>query len=86
MKFDHYRCFELSLRFLLVSFTSEFSSKLHGVILSGSVDDVALPVITKKKKLYKRLQKPPESTSYASDSCGNHFKKRLPKASTKRHL
>ena len=35
------------MRFL-VSFISEFSSKLDGVILPGSVDDAALPVLTKK--------------------------------------
>ena len=52
------------------TFTSEFSSKLDGVILPGSVDDAALPVITKKNRSYKWLQKPPESTYYVSDSCG----------------
>ena len=50
----------LVLRFF-VSFTSEFSSKLDGVILSGSVDDAALPVITKKNRdhinNFKNLQK-----------------------------
>ena len=50
----------LVLRFF-VSFTSEFSSKLDGVILSGSVDDAALPNITKKNRdrinNFKNLQK-----------------------------
>ena len=37
------------MRFL-VSFTSEFLSKLNGVILPGSVDDAALPAITNKNR------------------------------------
>ena len=50
MKLDHHRYYELSSCVFLVSFTSEFSSKLDCVVLPGSVDDAALPVLTKKNR------------------------------------
>ena len=61
MKLDHHRYYELSSCVFLVSFTSEFSSKLDCVVLPGSVDDAALPVLTKKNRdrinNFKNLQK-----------------------------
>ena len=61
MKLDHRRYYEHPSCIFLVSFTSEFWSKLDGVILPGSVDDEALPVLTKKNRdhinNFKNLQK-----------------------------
>ena len=65
-KFSRYEAWSSSLLWtlflrFLVSFISEFSSKLDGVILPGSVDDAALPVLTKKNRdrinNFKNLQK-----------------------------
>ena len=44
------RYYELTFLRFLVSFASEFSSKLDGVILPGSADGAALVVTNKKKQ------------------------------------
>ena len=68
MKLDR-RYYELTFLRFLVSFASEFSCKLDGVILPGWVDGATLAVIAKKNKdRINNFQKPPESTSHVSDS------------------
>ena len=56
------RYYELTFLRFLVSFASEFSSKLDGVILPGSADGATLAVINKKNNKdrinnFKNLQK-----------------------------